>query len=340
MGAGHARSTPSPVVPVGGGRPLRVGFLNNPLSGGNRRRLGPVRRVLDAHAEVRRHDVETPADVAAALEDFARRGIDVVTINGGDGTVQAVLTAIFGDRIFESPPLLAVLTAGATSMIAGDVGVRGRRPDGLRRLLGWARSPDSRAGLVERSVLRVEPSPGTRPLFGMFFGTAAIEQGIRFCRARVHTLGLRGELGAGLALAALLVGLARGRADAVTPVPITTAVDGENPQRRDHLVLMLTTLERLVLGLRPFWGQGPGPLRYTAALGRPRRLLAALPRVLRGRPGGHATVDNGYVSRNVDELRLWLEGAGYTLDGELFTGEPGRGPIVLRDGGRATFVRC
>jgi hypothetical protein len=338
MSAGHA-STLSPAGPAVGGRPLRVGFLNNPRSGDNRRRLGPVGRVLDAHAEVRRRDVETPADVAAALADFARHGIDVVIVNGGDGTVQAVLTAVFGEPIFESPPLLAVLAAGTTSMIAGDVGVRGRRPDGLRRLLGWARSPDSRARLVARPVLRVESSPGTRPLFGMFFGAAAIEQGIRFCRARVHTMGLRGEVGAGLALAALLLGLARGR-PVVTPVPIATASDGGSPECRDHLVLLVTTLERFVLGLRPFWGSGAGPLHYTAVQARPRRLLAALPGLLRGRPGGHATADNGYLSRNVDEARFWLEGAGYTLDGELFTGEPGRGPIVLRAGGRATFVRC
>jgi diacylglycerol kinase (ATP) len=337
MNAGRADSTLSLVV---GGRSLRVGFLNNPRSGGNRRRPGPVRQVLDAHAEVRRHDVETPADVAAALADLARHEIDVVTINGGDGTVQAVMTAILGDRIFESPPLLSVLTAGTTSMIAGDVGVRGDRAGGLRRLLSWARSPDTGTHLVERSVLRLEHYPGARPLFGTFFGTAAIEQGIRFCLDRVHTKGVRGELGAGLTLAALLLELARGRARTVTSVPITVAVNGESPQRRDHLVLMVTTLKRLVLGLRPFWGQGPGPLRYTAVLDRPRRLLAALPRVLRGRAGGQATVDNGFLSRNVDEVQVWLDGAGYTLDGQMFTGDPGRGPIVLRHGGWVTFVRC
>jgi hypothetical protein len=336
---GHTRPRLGSGVPVLGERPLRVGLLNNPRSGGNRRRSAAVRRMLDAHAQIRRHDVETPADVAAALEDFARHGIDVVTINGGDGTVQAALTAILGESVFESPPLLAVLTAGTTSMIAGDVGVRGRRAEGLQRLLDWARSPDSRAGLVERSVLRLEHSPGTRPLFGMFFGAAGIEQGIRFGLESIHPKGLRGELGAGLALASLLIGLARGRPGAVTPVPLTVAVDGESARRRDHLVLMVTTLERLVLGLRPFWGQGSAPLRYTAVLGQPRHLLAALPRVLRGRAGGQLTADNGYVSRNVAEVRLWLEGR-YTLDGEMFMGEPGRGPIVLRAGGRVRFVRC
>ena len=33
---------------------------------------------------------------------FARHEIDVVTINGGDGTIQAAMTAVLGERIFES----------------------------------------------------------------------------------------------------------------------------------------------------------------------------------------------------------------------------------------------
>jgi hypothetical protein len=174
----------------------------------------------------------------------------------------------------------------------------------------------------------------------MFFGAAAIEQGIRFCLTRIHTLGVSGELGAGLALAALLGGLARGRRGLVTPVPLTTSLDGAPPERREHLVLMVSTLERLVVGLRPFWGDGAAPLHYTAVMGRPRRLLAALPGVLRGRPGPAATADNGYASRDVTEVRVWPEGSGYTLDGEMFAGGVGRDPVVLRAGGRATFVRC
>jgi diacylglycerol kinase (ATP) len=334
------RATVAAGAPVTDRRPRRVGLLDNPRSGGNRRRPGALTRVLAEHPSLRRHVVESPADVAGALADFAHHGIDVVAINGGDGTIQAALTVVLGERVFDTPPAFAVLTAGTTSMISRDVGLRGARAGALRRLLDWARSPDARARLLERTILRLEHSPDAPPQFGMFFGAAAIEQGIRFCLTRIHTLGVSGELGAGLALAALLGGLARGRQGLVTPVALTTSLDGAPPERREHLVLMISTLERLVVGLRPFWGDGAAPLHYTAVMGRPRRLLAALPRVLRGRPGGPATADNGYVSRDVREARVWLEGSGYTLDGEMFTGQPGQGPVVLRAGGRATFVRC
>jgi hypothetical protein len=334
------RGVGATAAPASCRRPLRVGSLDNPRSGGNRRRPGALERALGEDAGLRHRRVQTPADVAEALADFARDGIEVVAINGGDGTIQAALTAVLGERLFDPPPLFAVLTAGTTSMISRDVGLRGSRAEALRRLLRWAQSPDERARLVERPVLRLEHAPGAPPQFGMFFGAAGIEQGIRFCLTRIHTLGVSGEPGAGLALAALLSSLARGRRDVVHPVPVTTALDDGPPERRDHLVLMVTTLERLVVGLRPFWGDGTAPLHYTAVLGHPRRLLAALPRVLRGRPGGAATADNGYVSRDVSEVRVWLEGTGYTLDGEMFTGHAGRGPVVLRAGGCVSFVCC
>ena len=115
-------------------------------------------------------------------------------------------------------------------MIARDVGVRGGRAGGLRRLLGWARSPDDGRALVERSVLRLEHYPGAPPLFGMFFGAAAIEQGIRFCLDPQSTRsGVSGELGAGLTLAALLgrAGARPGRHGDIR-CPITTAA-----RRRD-----------------------------------------------------------------------------------------------------------
>ncbi|MBT8332234.1 MAG: acylglycerol kinase family protein, partial [Deltaproteobacteria bacterium] len=117
---------------------LRLGMLNNPLSGGNRNGFEKIRATAAARPEVVQRDVQTPSDVTEALSDFARREVNVLVINGGDGTVQAALTAIFNNSFFETRPALAVLpSAGTTSMIAGDIVLKGTRLSALEKLFIW-----------------------------------------------------------------------------------------------------------------------------------------------------------------------------------------------------------
>jgi diacylglycerol kinase (ATP) len=98
------------------GETPNIGVVINPLSGGNRNGLEDVRSVISAHPQVIHCDVQTPDDVQVALAQFARQKVNLLAVNGGDGTVQAVLTAIFQHQPFEEPPLLAVLQSGTTSM--------------------------------------------------------------------------------------------------------------------------------------------------------------------------------------------------------------------------------
>jgi hypothetical protein len=257
--------------------------------------------------------------------------------DGSDGTVQAVLTGLFYRRPFETLPLLAVLSAGTTSMIAGDIGLKGGRTKALRRLFAWAHNRERKLDIVQRPVMRMHIMD-REPLFGMFFGTGAIYQGIEFFRRRIHRLGLRGELGPGLTLARFLLALIQGDTHYVNPVPITVEWDGHAPQQRDCLLLLASTLERLFLGLRPFWGTEAASLHYTAVNAHPDRVLRTLPALLSGRQGRYKTPANGYWSHNVDELRLILNG-GFTLDGELFPPESGLQTVVLGHGGTASFIR-
>ena len=75
---------------------VRIGILNNPLSGGNRSGLKKIREAAAAaQPEVLQREVQTPSDVSETLADFARREVNIVVVNGGDGTVQAALAAIF-----------------------------------------------------------------------------------------------------------------------------------------------------------------------------------------------------------------------------------------------------
>jgi len=317
---------------------LRLGVLNNPLSGANRKGLKTVRDVLAAYPQVSDRDVQTPADVASALADFARREVNLVAINGGDGTIQAALTVLHHQSPFERLPLLAVLRAGTTSMTAGDVGLKGSRAKGLRKLLKWACDGEGEAVLLQRPVLRVQPAPDVDPVFGMFLGTASIYQGIQFCNNKLNRPGFRGEWAPGLTIALFLLAVAVRGDTYVAPVPITVGLDDNPLEERNCFLLMVSALERLFLGLRPYWGKEDGPLHYTAIDSQHRYLLRALPALIRGRTNRYGTAKNGYISHNVERVRLNLN-SGFTLDGELFEAKGHLGPVIVQNGGKASFLR-
>ena len=321
-------------------RAVRIGMLNNPLSGGNRKGLQKIQKAAaTVRPEVLQREVQTPADVSETLADFARQEVNIVVVNGGDGTVQAALTAIFHQRFFETKPALAVLpSAGTTSMIAGDIGLKGSRMSALQKLFSWARTNNDRATMIQRPVLKVQVPSLKTPIYGMFFGAAVIYQATHFCLQKVHTRGVRGEIGAGVALARFLWAVLLKDRKVVPPVPITIGLNQNVPQKQKYLLVLITTLQRLFLGLRPFWGSQIKPLHYTAVDAHPRHFLQALPSAMRGHQSRHLTPMNGYVSHNIDEARLTLD-SGFNLDGELYNPDSKLGPVVVGYGGQASFLQ-
>ena len=317
----------------------RLGLLNNPLSGGNRNGFEKIRAVAAAQPEVVQREVQTPSDVTEALSDFARNEVSVLVVNGGDGTVQAALTAIFNHSFFETRPALAVLpSAGTTSMIAGDVGLKGSRLNALERLFSWVRTKNNGARHIERAVLKVQVPPKNIPVYGMFFGAAAIYQASQFFHQKVHSRGVRGEIGAGVALVRFCWAVLLKDRNFVSSVPIQVGLNQNAPEKQNYLMVLITTLQRLFLGLSPFWGSQSKPLHYTAIDAHPRHFLQALPSMIRGRQNRLVQPINGYISHNIDEARLILD-SGFNLDGELYHTDNQLGPVVVGYGGQASFLQ-
>lgn len=314
-----------------------IGVLINPYSGGNKNGLSAIRQTVARNRRTSQCDVRKPPDVLAALAGFARQGVDLVVVNGGDGTVQAVLTALFDSQPFENIPLLAVLQSGTTSMTARDVGFSGSPVIALEKIFKWAETGKGHPSILQRPVLKVQ-APGQDTRYGMFFGTAGIYQGIQYFHRHVNTRGLRGELGPGLTITRFLWAASFRRSDFISAVPITVALDDKPPQQLDCMVLLVSTLERLFLGLYPYWGEERGALHYTALGNRPRHLLQTLPFILRGRKSRHTSPKNGYFSHNASQIRLNLD-SGFTLDGQLYTPENSHEPTVVQSDATATFLR-
>jgi hypothetical protein len=317
-----------------GRRRRRVGIISNPLSRAGREdraRFGAVAAGLP-HAEP-----ASRAELRDALREFAAREVDLLAVQGGDGTLREVLTALpgagFGD---DATPAIAVLSAGKTNLAARVLGSAGTGEAALLRLM----DADGRGALRRRSVPVLEVSrpglPGEAPpLRGLLFGAAAFTEGKLLADRRLHRRGVYDGAAVALALAgiALRAGLDRGHA-LRAGVPMAVAPD-DGPKREGRRFLLLaTTLDRLMLGLRPFWGEGRGAVRWLDILAPPRRLAAALWAGARGRPRpwmGSA----GYLSGRAERLRVAMEGP-FVLDGEVF--EPGPEGLLLSAPARVVFV--
>ena len=317
---------------------MPIGVLHNPLSGRNKRQPLLFQAVYTRHPGVQHSEVTTPADILKALGTFAQNQVNLVLVNGGDGTIQATVDALFNYRLFSEMPLLAVIPGGTANLIAGDVGLGKYEEATLNRLLSWMTSSDPSIDFVNRSILRIRRPSYQRPIHGMFFGAGAIYHGTQLGRETKQTIGRLGEWGAGLILVKFLLALATGSRKGLQPVTVGVSTGESTIKHEEYLVLLVTTLERLFLGMKPFWSSTSGPLRFTSVKVPYRYLWRVLPTLLRGKSHPLATTDHGYVSENLSEIRLVLN-SGFVLDGEVHLPPRSEEPLILELAGELSFAR-
>jgi hypothetical protein len=319
-------------------RPL--GVISNPGSGRNRRLIGRLRGALACRRDVLHAETASAADIPAVLRRFAAAGVEAVGINGGDGSVALVLTALHAEpAMFARPPLLCALPGGTTNVTVGDVGIRGALEPALLRLLAWSQGRAAGARVLERPVIGVRGADGRLLGCGLVFGAGAVVDGIEYWHEAVRARGMRSELSSGVAMVRTVWGMVSGHERFGAAHPMRIAPQAASPVAGEFMLLVVSALERLFLGIHPFWNEAqPGALRLTAIERGARGFALALPTILRGRPGAVVRPENGYHSLRCGRLELGFEG-GFTLDGELHHMAPGESPLTVFDAGRARFLR-
>ncbi len=318
---------------------IKVGFITNPRSYRNKGGLVSLSRAIAGHADVHHAVLGDVSEIPEILRDFASRDVNLLAIVGGDGTVQATLTGLFDSRPFDVLPTLAVLPAGRTNMIAADAGIRSRPEQGMSRLLKLAGNNGMADCVTERRIVRIDNVCGAGSQFGMFFGAAGICRAIQSCRRKLHPYGLNSNIASALTLAGSVIRLLSGRGgedQICRGDEIGIALDNENFASHSCLLLLATTLDRLLLRSRPFWTETPGPLHFSYISYPPKRLGFYVPRLLYGGPRRKLPAET-YFSQDATSVRLKLDGL-FTLDGEFFEAEPDK-EIVLSSDERANFVQ-
>jgi hypothetical protein len=318
---------------------VRVALLSNPKSTGNRQTLPRVRSYCASNPDIFHYEVEHVDQIGRALQTIARVDPVVIVINGGDGTVQAALTELYqGEHFKGRAPPIAVLPNGKTNLIALDLGIHGDPIAALERIVAIAK-----AGVADHVVVRelIALSHGqvdSRPVLGMFLGGAGLADYMLYCRNRIYPLGLSNGLSHFLTalavLASLLFGI-RGRYMPPTtkPVSISLIRDGQIAGR--FAVLIVTTLERLVLGARP-GASRRGNMKLMAIDQTASALMGFVWGSLLGRVGKRAM--SGVHLEQGDTIRIEGDRSSVILDGELFEATEGY-PIVLRSTQPVPFLR-
>ena len=327
MNSSHANSSP------------RIGLITNPHSRRNRARPGAIQAIVANHPNIH-HQVTPERDaIPEALQAFARQGVNILAINGGDGTTSQVFTELFNSQLFTRLPSVILLPGGTTNMNTGDVGMQGNLQKAVRRMAAWADTGKGHIQRLNRAILRVEGSMDERTVYGMSFGAGTVIRGIEYCHNSVHTMGVRNELGPGLVTLRTIWGMARKEPYFSDPIPIRIELDDRpDTQVRDIVLITINSLQRLFLGIRPHWGSEDAPLYCTWVQKPARKVFRAFFAVLRGKPNRHVTQENGYFSHNAQKIRLWLNGS-FALDGEIYQATAEHRPVTVSNGGGIEFIR-
>jgi hypothetical protein len=318
---------------------VKIGVLNNLRAGQSGKTVSRVLSLLSAYPDVMHVETDHAGALPEALSEFARRRIDLLVVNGGDGTLQHALTEILGNDEFEQVPLIAPLRGGRTNMTALDLGAQRDPVKGLASILEAVRTRRLPERMVRRPVLRVAYQRGFAVQYGMFFGAGMIQRAIAlthrlFPKGRNH-----GVLGPGLVTGSLILKtVLKPREGVLTPDKVQMLLDGEGVPQGEFRLVIASSLNRLFLRMNPFWGEGPGPVRFTCCASGAKHFPQSALGILRGRVKPIVTPEAGYTSKNVNRAELRFD-CGFTIDGEIFAPRPDE-TVTLTGDRRVTFIRA
>jgi diacylglycerol kinase family enzyme len=317
----------------------KTGLITNPYSRRNRTHRQALASIVADHPNILHRVTEHPEQLAEVLREFAAAGVRVLAINGGDGTSARVFTALLQQRPFAALPSLALLPGGSTNVNANDVGLRGGLQRAARSLASWARGAPVAEQRVTRHLLCVRGAVQEQPQYGMFFGAGSVVRGIEYCQRTFYQRGIANAFGPALAIARVAWGMFRNQPRFASPTPmrVELAALDEASAPREVLLMMITSLDHLILGMRPYWGGETGALHCTWIEKPAHGLLRAMPHVLRGRPDARVTPEHGYLSHNASQARLWLNGT-FTVDGEMHQADSST-PLTVSTADELEFLR-
>ena len=134
-------------------------------------------------------------------------------------------------------------------------------------------------------------------------------------------------------LAAVLLGRCHG---AWAPAKISVTRDSGKSHHGTFSFLFASTLDRLLFGMRPYWGREEQPVHVTFVKQQRKKSVRMIWPLLTGR-GNVLPENNGYYSCNTGVLELVIDD-DYIVDGESYRAAGKDGPLRITPAGPVCFL--
>ncbi len=289
-----------------------IGLIHNPNA---RRNIGKkwlvdrLRRIIGNAGIV----VETPTSdaVKEVAEKFKKNGVDLLVINGGDGTNHLVLTHflnVYKEKLI--PPFLH-LRGGTMNTVANSLKVKKLSTEKLLKRIVEKYIKKENLDVIKRNIIKIGDK------YGFIFGSGLVSN---FLDAYYNGKGT----GAWKALKVILKGIGSAiigteyARNLFKTVKTKIVVEGERISLNNFTVILGATVRDVGLGFKPaYLAEKPGFFHFLATDIDIFRVLSYTPKMLLAKPFNSERIYSRVV-KNVTLEPINGEEIKYTIDGELY----------------------
>ncbi len=306
-----------------------IGVINNPHSRKNVKhpdRMDSLGYIVGTEGTSAATQEVKDIDGMARL--FCEQDIDILAVNGGDGSASLVLTAMLREYGDKPLPQVAMLRGGTMNNVANSCGIKGT-PAGLMMNLVEKYRRGVPFETTFRDTLRVENR------YGFIFGNGFIYE---FLEA-LYGSGQKTPVKTAKLLARAAVSGVVGGAftrKLFEGVNARVILDGEEIDHSSFGALAAATVREIGLRFKPFFRceEKPGSFHVLGAICRPFSLVWSLPKAFLGRKISEKKMIEFVASEMVLEAQKPIK---YTLDGENY--HAGR-KLRITTGPRLELIVC
>lgn len=309
-----------------------IGIISNPHSRRNRRHPEQMRRLAYILGQDDNHELTNRIeDVGDAARQFKANDIDILALNGGDGTNHVTLTKfieVWGERPL---PKIALLRGGTMNTVSNSVGVKGT-PSRLLANLVEKYYTNQPFETTQRDLIKVTDHSGSR--YGFIFGNGLVANFLEVYYADGDpSPAIAAKLLGKAALGTLLNNELNQRL--FRPFRARIQMDHAVWAERDYVSVLASTVDQIGLGFRPFIRseETPHTFHLLGITSGALETVTQLPRIRLGLPVPEEKIRSA-VAASAEFISE--EPIGYTIDGDMHVAQDGY--VKLEAGPRLEII--